>query len=354
MKNDDDLLIKSAWGEIDKKYGKGSVWHGHTIVQDVEAIPTGSLALDIALGIGGLPRGRFVEIYGPEASGKTTLVLEIIKNVQESKGKALFIDMEHALDSIYAKQVGVDVDKLFISQPDYGEQAFEIAEKFCKTNAFDLIAIDSAAALITKAEIEGDMGDVQMGSQARLMSQALRKLTSFISKTKTCFVFTNQLREKIGIMFGNPEVTPGGRALKFWSSVRMEIRRKTTVKQGDIAVANIVQAKVQKNKVAPPFRHADFKIVFGKGIARSESILDVATQCGVIERSGTWFKSLKALGGIPINEKFANGMDQAAEFLDQHPEFAKAVEKATREEVLKRDVIVTRPDQDESVQEKDN
>jgi recombination protein RecA len=338
-----EKILRETCAAVDQEFGKGSVMLGHTIVQDVATIPTGSLRLDVALGVGGVPRGRIVEIFGPEASGKTTLALEIIKNVQRSGGRAMFIDVENALDAIYARAIGVDIDKLFISQPNCGEQAMGIAERFCKTNVMDIIVLDSVAGLTPRAELEGDIGENQMGAQARLMSSSLRKLAPIVNRTKTCLLFTNQLREKIGIMFGNPETTPGGRALKYWASVRIDIRRKETVKDGDVAVANVVRVKVQKNKVAPPFRCADFKITFGKGIARGECILDVAVQSGVVQMD-------KGHGYSYKTQRLGCGVAQAAGFLDANLTIAREIETATRALVFKRAVIVSRPDQDVPVE----
>jgi len=334
----EEKAIQHAWDSVEKDFGKGSVMHGQTIIRDVEAISTGSLRLDIALGIGGVPRGRITEIYGPEASGKTTLCMEIVKNVQAEKGRAMFVDVENAFDSAYAKRINLDMDKLYLSQPNSGEQALTIVERFVASNAMDLIVIDSVAGLVPQAELEGDLVDKQMGAQAALMSKALRKLAPIVNKTKTCVIFTNQLREKIGVMFGNPETTSGGRALKYWASVRIEIRRLSTVKEGDQAVANIVRAKIQKNKVAPPFRQAEFKIVFGRGIQREACVADMAEQCGILKRAGAWicFK----------DEKIGNGIDQALKFLVERPEITAELEKLVREEIRKRDVIISKPEEE--------
>jgi recombination protein RecA len=332
-------LLKAAWNEVDKKFGKGSVMHGKSIVQDVQVIPTGSIRLDIALGVGGLPRGRIVEIFGQESSGKTTLLLEIIKNVQRVGGRGMLIDAEHAVDADYASRVGVNIDKLYLSQPDSGEQALEIVETFCKTNALDIIAVDSVAGLVPKAELEGDIGDQVIGALSRLMSQSLRRLASVVSKSKTCLVFTNQIREKIGVMFGNPETTPGGRALKFHSSVRLEIRRVQTIKHGDVAIGNLVRATVQKNKVAPPFRKAEFEIIFGKGIRGAKCLLNLGEQCKLIDRSGTWF-SIKG-------KKIGNGEDQAVEWLERSPLVAAEIDTAIRRMFLNKDIIVEKQADDE-------
>jgi recombination protein RecA len=334
----EEKAIQHAWDSVEKDFGKGSVMHGQTIIRDIEAIPTGSLRLDIALGIGGVPRGRITEIYGPEASGKTTLCMEIVKNVQAKKGRAMFVDVENAFDSAYAKRINLDMDKLYLSQPNSGEQALTIVERFVASNAMDLIVIDSVAGLVPQAELEGDLIDKQMGAQAALMSKALRKLAPIVNKTKTCVIFTNQLREKIGVMFGNPETTSGGRALKYWASVRIEIRRLSTVKEGDDAVAIIVRAKVQKNKVAPPFRQAEFKLVFGRGIQREACIADMAEQCGILKRAGAWicFK----------DEKIGNGIDQALKFLVERPEITAELENLVREEIRKRDVIISKPEEE--------
>jgi len=312
--------LELALAQIEKQFGKGSIMKlGTNATVNVPIIPTGSLALDLALGIGGIPRGRVVEIYGPESSGKTTLTLSVIKQVQKLGGVAAFIDAEHAFDSNYAKMVGVNLEDLLISQPDTGEQALEIAETLVRSNAVDLIVIDSVAALTPRAEIEGEMGDSHMGLQARLMSQALRKLTAAISKSKTCVIFINQIRMKIGVMFGNPETTTGGNALKFYASVRIDLRRVESIKKGEEIVGNRVRAKVVKNKVAPPFRDAIFEIYFNEGISKSGEILDLGVEAGIIQKSGTWL-SFEA-------EKLGQGRDAARTFLNENPKILTKIEK---------------------------
>ncbi|MBI3323852.1 MAG: recombinase RecA [Candidatus Omnitrophica bacterium] len=316
-------MLDVTLSQIEKQFGKGSIMRlGQETKFEIPAIPTGSLALDLALGIGGLPRGRIVEIFGPESSGKTTLSLNVIVETQRMGGVAAFIDAEHALDPTYTKTVGVNLDDLLISQPDTGEQALEIAEMLVRSNAVDLIVIDSVAALVPRAEIEGEMGDQHVGLQARLMSQALRKLTAAISKSKTCCVFINQLREKIGVMFGNPETTPGGRALKFYASVRIDLRRIEQIKSGDRAVGNRVRAKVVKNKVAPPFRQAEFDILFDEGISKAGSLLDVGESVGLIQRQGSWL----SVDG----NKLGQGKEAARLFLKENPNMMKQLEERIR------------------------
>ena len=317
--------LDAALGQIEKQYGKGAVMKlGDTSAHmQVETVPTGSLSLDIALGLGGLPKGRVIEIYGPESSGKTTVALHVVAEVQKRGGIAGFIDAEHALDPVYARNIGVDIDNLYISQPDNGEQALEITETMVRSGAMDVIIVDSVAALVPKAEIDGDMGDSHVGLQARLMSQALRKLTAVISKSNCIVIFINQLREKVGVMFGNPEVTTGGRALKFYSSVRMDVRRIEALKQGGEMVGNRTRIKVVKNKVAPPFKEAEFDIMFGKGISREGDILDLAAECGVINKSGAWY----AYNG----EKIGQGRENAKQYLRDNPVVMTDVEQKVRE-----------------------
>jgi recombination protein RecA len=317
-----------ALSQIEKQFGKGSIMKlGGNVKADVEAIPTGALTLDWALGVGGLPRGRIVEIFGPEASGKTTLTLSVIKEIQKKGGVAAFIDAEHAFDSNYAgKVIGVNLDDLLISQPDTGEQALEIAETLVRSNAVDVIVVDSVAALTPRAEIEGEMGDSHMGLQARLMSQALRKLTAAISKSRTCVIFINQLREKIGVMFGSPETTPGGRALKFYCSVRLDIRKIATLKSGDVVIGSHVRAKVVKNKVAPPFREGEFDILHNEGISKTGSIIDAAISMNIIEKSGAWL-SFK-------NEKIGQGRDAAIKMLKEKPKLQEEIEAQVRAKIV--------------------
>ena len=317
--------LDAAIAKLEKDFGKGTVMKlGDPAAQvQVETVPTGSLSLDIALGMGGVPKGRIVEIYGPESSGKTTVALHMIAEVQKRGGIAGFIDAEHALDPVYAKNIGVDIDELYISQPDSGDQALEITETMVRSGAIDIIVVDSVAALVPKQEIEGDMGDSHVGLQARLMSQALRKLTPVISKSNCVVIFINQLREKVGVMFGNPETTTGGRALKFYASVRMDVRRIETLKQGGEMVGNRVRVKIVKNKIAPPFKEAEFDIMFGKGISREGDILDLAANVDVINKSGAWY----AYNG----EKIGQGRENAKTYLTSHPEIMEEVEEKVRE-----------------------
>lgn len=324
---DREKMLELARMQIEKKYGKGSIMKlGEKAIEEgIQVIPTGALTLDFALGVGGIPRGRIIEIFGPESSGKTTLALQIIAETQKMGGVAAFIDAEHALDPLYARNLGVDIDNLLVSQPDTGEQALEIAETLVRSGAVDVIVIDSVAALVPRAEIEGEMGDAQVGLQARLMSQALRKLAGSISKSQVAVIFINQLREKIGVMFGNPEITPGGRALKFWASVRIDVRKVESIKKGTEDVGARIRAKVVKNKVAPPFKTAEFDIIYGKGISREGSILDLAVQKGIVEKSGSWF----SYGDI----KLGQGREQAREFLSENPEICSEIESRLREAI---------------------
>ena len=316
--------LDAAMSQIEKQFGKGSVMKlGEFKSMNVEAISTGALNLDIALGIGGIPKGRIIEIYGPESSGKTTLALHAVAEAQKAGGEAAFIDAEHALDPAYAKKIGVDVDNLIVSQPDTGEQALEIAEALIRSGAIDIIVVDSVAALVPKAEIDGDMGDSHIGLQARLMSQALRKLAGAINKTNAIIIFINQLREKVGIMFGNPETTPGGRALKFYASVRMDIRKIENIKQDGEVVGSRTRVKIVKNKVAPPFREAEFDIVYGKGISKEGSLLDLAVDLEIIDKSGSWFSY--------NGEKIGQGRENAKEFLLKNPEIMKEIEQKVRD-----------------------
>lgn len=311
--------LQAAMDKIEKNFGKGSIMKmGDDKIEAVEVIPTGSIGLNAALGVGGYPRGRIIEIYGPESSGKTTLAIHAIAEAQKQGGIAAFIDAEHAFDRFYAEKLGVDVDNLLISQPDCGEQALDIAEQLIRSSAIDIIVVDSVAALTPKAEIEGDMGDNRVGLQARLMSQALRKLTSTISKTNTTCIFINQLREKIGVMFGNPETTTGGNALKFYASVRLDIRRVSQIKDGEDVKGNQVRVKIVKNKVAPPFRKAEFDIMFGSGISRSGEIIDLGVQLGIIKKSGSWFSYR--------DSKLAQGRDASKQMMEDNPELAEEIE----------------------------
>ncbi len=316
---DKEKALQTALANIEKQFGKGAVMRlGENVTMNVDKISTGSLSLDIALGIGGLPRGRIVEIYGPESSGKTTLALHVVAEAQKGGGNAAFIDVEHALDPVYAGALGVDIDSLLVSQPDTGEQAMEICEALVRSGAIDVIVVDSVAAMTTKAEIEGDMGDSHVGLQARLMSQAMRKLTAAIGKTNTIVIFINQLREKIGVMYGNPETTTGGRALKYYASVRIDIRRIEALKSGTEVIGNRTRAKVVKNKVAPPFKEAEFDIMFGEGISKTGEIVDIATKLGIINKAGAWY----SYGDIRLGQ----GRDNTKEYFATNPEVAKEVE----------------------------
>ncbi|MBS1919889.1 MAG: recombinase RecA [Bacteroidetes bacterium] len=324
--------LKLTIDKIEKDFGKGSVMMmNEKGEQQMEVVSTGSIGLDIALGIGGLPRGRVVEIYGPESSGKTTVATHVIAEAQKKGGMCAIIDAEHAFDSAYAQKLGVDVDNLLISQPDYGEQGLEIADRLILSGALDVIVIDSVAALVPKGELEGEMGDSKMGLQARLMSQALRKLTATIAKTNTICIFINQLREKIGVMFGNPETTTGGNALKFYSSVRLDIRRMTQIKDGDEAVGNRVKVKVVKNKVAPPFRSAEFDIIFGEGISKTGEILDLGVEMGIVQKSGSWFSY--------NNDKLGQGRDAVKQLLLDNPELSNEIELKIREKIKEAQAV---------------
>lgn len=327
MSNSEKLkALKLTMDKIDKDFGKGSVMLMNEKNQDaLEVVSTGSIGLDAALGIGGLPKGRIIEIYGPESSGKTTIATHVIAEAQKKGGMCAIIDAEHAFDSSYARKLGVDVDNLLISQPDYGEQGLEIADRLILSGALDVVVIDSVAALVPKGELEGEMGDSKMGLQARLMSQALRKLTATISKTNTICIFINQLREKIGVMFGNPETTTGGNALKFYASVRLDIRRMTQIKDGDEAVGNRVKVKIVKNKVAPPFRSAEFDIVFGEGISKTGEIIDMGVELNIIQKSGSWFSY--------NSDKLGQGRESVKQLLHDNPELSAEIEKKIREKL---------------------
>ena len=325
--------IDIAVGQIEKQFGKGSIMRlgQRGAIAQIEFVSTGSISIDYALGVGGLPRGRVVEIFGPESSGKTTLALQVIAEAQKTGGMAAFVDAEHALDAKYAQKLGVDLENLLVSQPDNGEQALEIVEVLIRSNSVDVVVVDSVAALVPKAEIEGEMGEAQMGLQARLMSQALRKLTGVVSKSKTSLIFINQLREKIGVMFGNPETTTGGRALKFYASVRVDIRRIASIKDGDAVVGGRTRVKIVKNKVAPPFREAEFDVMYGEGISRTGDLLDLAVEKRIIEKSGAWF----AYGG----ERLGQGRENAKQFLKENPDIARTIEDRVRRELgLVRDI----------------
>ncbi len=321
--------LESVFHVIEKEYGTGSIMKlGDVTVSDVDAISTGSLALDMALGVGGLPRGRIIEIYGPESSGKTTVALHVVAEAQKMGGEAAFIDAEHALDPVYAKNLGVDIDNLIVAQPDNGEQALDIAEALVRSGALDVIVIDSVAALVPRAEIEGEMGDTHVGVLARLMSQALRKLTAIINRSGTVVIFINQLREKVGVMYGNPETTPGGRALKFFSSVRLDVRKSEVIKNGTEIVGNKTRVKVVKNKVAPPFKVAEFDIMYGEGISREGNILDFAVENDIIKKSGAWFSY--------NGEKIGQGRDNVRKYMQDHKEFTDEVDRQVREILMSR------------------
>ena len=352
MGNNDEKrkALEAAMSQIEKQFGKGSVMKlGNATKMNVEAIPTGSLALDVALGIGGIPKGRIIEIFGPESSGKTTLALHCLAEVQKSGGEAAFIDAEHALDPVYAKNLGVDIDNLIVAQPDTGEQALEIAEALIRSGAIDLVVVDSVAALVPKAEIDGDMGDAHIGLQARLMSQGLRKLAGTISKTNATIIFINQLREKVGIMFGNPETTPGGRALKFYSSVRLDIRRVENIKTNGEVLGSRTRVKVVKNKVAPPFREAEFDIIYGKGISKEGNILDLAVNLDIIEKSGSWFSY--------NGEKIGQGRENVKIYLEGHQDIMKEVEKKIRDnfnKAFENALVDEAPENDDEQEELDD
>jgi recombination protein RecA len=324
MSDEKSKNLELAISQIEKQYGKGSIMRlgNRNVLVPVSVIPTGSISIDAALGVGGFPRGRVIEVYGPESGGKTTLTLQVIAEAQRMGGQAAFIDAEHALDPAYARKLGVDVDNLLVSQPDNGEQALEIAEALIRTNAVDIVVVDSVAALVPKAELEGEMGEPQMGLQARLMSQALRKLTAIVNKSKTCLVFINQIREKIGVMFGNPETTTGGRALKFYASMRIDIRRIQAIKEGDLVVGSRTRAKVVKNKVAAPFREAEFDIIYGEGISKEGDLLDLGVAQGILEKSGTWI-SYKG-------ERLGQGRENARLFLREHTDIRDKIDHDLR------------------------
>lgn len=343
MAKEDKLkALDAAIAQIEKQYGKGSVMKlgDNSANMNVETVPTGSLSLDIALGLGGLPKGRIVEVYGPESSGKTTVALHCVAEVQKRGGIAGFIDAEHALDPVYARNIGVDIDNLYISQPDCGEQALEITETMVRSGAVDIVVVDSVAALVPKAEIDGDMGDSHVGLQARLMSQALRKLTAVISKSNCIVIFINQLREKVGVMFGNPETTTGGRALKFYSSVRLDVRRTESLKQAGEIVGNHVRVKVVKNKIAPPFREAEFDIMFGQGISREGDVLDLAVNAGIVNKSGAWY----AYEG----DKIGQGRENAKTYIHENPAFFDMLEAKVR------DFYFTQPEDDDAAVQEDS
>lgn len=321
--------LNSVFEVIEKQYGKGSIMKlGDTTAVDVDVIPTGSMTLDMALGVGGIPRGRVIEIYGPEASGKTTVALHIVAEAQKRGGEAAFIDAEHALDPVYAERLGVDIDNLIVAQPDTGEQGLEIAETLVRSGALDVIVIDSVAALVPKAEIEGEMGDSHVGLLARLMSQALRKLTGITSKTGTTVIFINQLREKVGVVYGNPETTPGGRALKYFASVRLDVRKQEVIKNGTEAIGSKTRVKVVKNKVAPPFKEAEFDIIYGQGISKEGNILDVAVNLGIIQKSGAWFSY--------EGERLGQGRDNVRKYMQENPAFTKDIDALIREKMAQK------------------
>jgi recombination protein RecA len=327
MTEEKEKLLAAAISQIEKDHGKGAIMRlgSRDVLVPVSVIPSGCLSIDAALGVGGFPRGRVIEIYGPESGGKTTMTLHVIAEAQELGGQAAFIDAEHALDPVYARKLGVDVDNLLVSQPDNGEQALEIAETLIRSGGVDIVVVDSVAALVPKAELEGDMGDPQMGLQARLMSQALRKLTAIVSKSRTCLIFINQIREKIGVMFGNPETTTGGRALKFYASMRIDIRRIQAIKEGDVVVGSRTRAKVVKNKVAAPFREAEFDIVYGEGISREGDLIDLGVDKGLVEKNGTWF----SFGG----ERMGQGRENARSFLKENKDIRDKLENALRKKL---------------------
>ncbi|AIQ24650.1 recombinase RecA [Paenibacillus sp. FSL E2-8871] len=343
--SDRRAALDMALRQIEKQFGKGSIMKlGESTHMQVEVVPSGSLALDIALGIGGLPKGRIIEVYGPESSGKTTVALHAIAEVQKQGGQAAFIDAEHALDPKYARNLGVNIDELLLSQPDTGEQALEIAEALVRSGAVDIIVVDSVAALVPKAEIEGDMGDSHVGLQARLMSQALRKLSGAISKSNTIAIFINQLREKIGVMFGNPETTPGGRALKFYSSVRLDVRRVESIKMGNDVVGNRTKIKIVKNKVAPPFKQADVDIMYGEGISREGSLVDIGTEMDIVNKSGAWYSY--------EGERLGQGRENAKQFLKEHQDIALIIENKIRE-ASNLSTIVAAPNEAEIIAEQE-
>ncbi len=332
MAEDKQKQLELAMKSIEKTYGKGAVMKlGSKGIESIDVISTSALSLDLALGVGGVPRGRVVEIYGPESSGKTTVALHIVAEAQKNGGIAAFIDAEHALDPIYAAAIGVDIDELLVSQPDTGEQALEIAEALVRSNAIDIVVIDSVAALVPRAEIEGEMGDSHVGLQARLMSQALRKLTGIINKSNTTLIFINQLREKVGVMFGNPEVTPGGRALKFYASVRLEVRKGETIKDGSDFVGNRTKVKVVKNKVAPPFKTAEFDILYGKGISHEGDICDMAATADIVEKSGSWYSYNKV--------RIGQGRENVKKYLSDNPEICNEIEKKVREKLSEKPLL---------------